>query len=112
MAKEASSLQTPSRELLHKMTRQNTENDLRASDNVKRIDDLEVFRKEFDGKGFDSKVLQSIRESHLIREELAIIIWQTLKNKIIWIIIGALGVIFIDVMVRVIPHLFSLLSGK
>ena len=81
--------------------------DLQAEANLKRIDDLEIFRKEFEGKEFDKKVLGSIKESHLIREELGKITWLAVKNKLIWVISTALGLILIDLFLRAIPSLIS-----
>lgn len=81
--------------------------DLQTSTNLKRIDDLEGFRKEFEGKEFDKKVLQSVKESHLIREEISDIVWKTIKNKIVWIILGLFGLVTIEVIYRLIPILIS-----
>jgi len=86
--------------------------DLRASDNLKRIDDLEIFRKEFEGRAFDEKVLKSIKESHLIREELKEITFQALKSKVVWIILAGLGVVLTDLIIRAIPHILSAIEGK
>lgn len=86
--------------------------DLQTTNNLKRIDDLEVFRKEFEGKEFDKKVLQSIQESHLLRAELEKIIWKTVKDKIIWIILGLFGIIITDLLLRAVPHILSLFSKK
>ncbi|HTX86988.1 MAG TPA: hypothetical protein VMC41_02905 [Candidatus Nanoarchaeia archaeon] len=82
--------------------------DLQTANNLKRIDDLECFKKEYEGKEFDKKVLLSIQESHSIREELEKINWNTIKNKIVWIITGFLGLVLTDLTLRAIPHLFSL----
>ena len=81
--------------------------DLKVDENLKRIDDLETFRKELEGKEFDKKVLQSILDSHSIREELAKIIWDTLKNKITWVILTFVGVILTDLLIRAIPHIIA-----
>lgn len=84
--------------------------DLQISENLKRIDELEVFRKELEGKEFDKKVLQSINDSHQIRNELETIIWKTIKSKITWIILGLVGLIITDLIIRTIPHILSLFS--
>lgn len=81
--------------------------DLQVDKNLKRIDELESFRKEFEGKSFDGKVLQSINDSHHIRTELEKIIWQTVRNKITWIILGLIALIFTELLLRAIPSLFS-----
>jgi hypothetical protein len=81
--------------------------DLKADENLRRIDDLETFRKELEGKEFDKKVLQSLLDSHSIREELAKIVWNTIKNKITWIILAFIGVILTDLLIRAIPNILS-----
>lgn len=86
--------------------------DLQASNNLKRIDDLESFKNEFTGKAFDKKVLDSIKESHTIREELSLVVWQTVRNKIVWIILGALGLVLLDILIRLIPAIISKLINK
>ena len=86
--------------------------DLQTDANLKRIDDLEIFRKEFEGKEFDKKVLQSIKDSHPIRTELEGITWKTVKGKINYFFWGAVGLILMDLLLRAIPNLLSLISGK
>lgn len=87
--------------------KQQPADDLQASDNLKRIDDLESFKKELEGKEFDKKVLLSIQESHPIREELSRIVWQTVKNKITWVILGYIGLILTDLFIRALPHILA-----
>lgn len=91
--------------------KQNSEDDLQADKNLRRIDELEAFRKEFQGKEFEKKVLEAVKESHPIREELKSITWETVKNKIVWIIIGGVSVIFIDLLIRAIPSILKAISN-
>ena len=85
--------------------------DLQTGSNLKRIDDLESFRKEFEGKAFYTKVAESIKESKLVEDEVKKVAWQTIREKIIWIILGGLGVIFIDLILRAIPSILSSFSS-
>lgn len=92
-------------------SRLQSDDDLHADKNLQRIDDLETFRKEFQGKEFDKKILDSIKDSHPIREELQSIIWQTFRNKITWIILGFVGLILTDLIIRAIPHILATIAG-
>ena len=84
--------------------------DLHADANLKRIDDLEVFRKAFEGKEFDKKIAESIRDSNLVCDEIKKVTWRMIREKIVWIILGGLALIFIDLLNRAIPRLLSLLQ--
>ena len=81
--------------------------DLQTGTNLKRIDDLESFRKEFEGTEFYSKILKAIQESRSIEEEIKRISWKRIREKIIWLILGASSLILIDFIIRAIPHLLS-----
>lgn len=67
--------------------RSQPEDDLQASGNLKRIDDLEIFRKEFEGKEFDKKIITAIDESSTLQKKIKELIWDTFKDKIIWVIL-------------------------
>ena len=84
--------------------------DLHTSTNLKRIDDLEDFRKEYDGKAFDNKVLQSIKDSSHIKEEIKKVSWQTIREKIVWAVLGGAGIVLTDLLIRVIPHILASLK--
>jgi hypothetical protein len=86
--------------------------DLDADKNLKRIDDLESFRKEFEGKAFDAKVLQSLKDSHPIRLELSSIVWDTIRGKVAVIFITLIGIIVTDLAIRAIPHILSAAFGN
>lgn len=81
--------------------------DLRAGDNLKRIDDLETFRQGLEGKEFDKKVLLSIQESHSIREELKKVGWILLKEKILWIVIGASSFVILGLLKELLMKLIT-----
>lgn len=80
--------------------------DLKAEQNIKRIDDLESFRNEFEGKNFDKKVLDSLRDYSEIRNEVKKLVWETIKDKSILIFIGALSIIFISIFKDSLSRLF------
>lgn len=81
--------------------------DLQAEGNLKRIDDLETFRKEFEGKAFYAKIAEAIKESKLVENEIKRVSWIMIREKIIWIILGGVIVIFTDLLIRAIPHIIS-----
>lgn len=45
--------------------------DLQASTNLQRIDDLEIFRKSFEGKELDEKIRNAIHESVPLQGEIS-----------------------------------------
>ena len=81
--------------------------DLQADANLKRLDGLEDFRKQYEGKAFEEKVANAIKDSRLVETEVKKIAWATIREKIIWIILGGLAVIFTDLIVRAIPNLLQ-----
>lgn len=72
--------------------------DLHATGNLKRIDDLESFRKELEGKELDKKVVCSIQDSTAVQEEIKKIVWITIKDKLVWVLLTLLALIFWDVL--------------
>lgn len=84
--------------------------DLQAGENLKRIDDLEDFRKQFEGKAFYEKIAEAIRESKLVECEIKNVAWLTVREKIIWIVLGGAGVVFADLLIRAIPHILTSLK--
>lgn len=72
-----------------------------------RLDNIEQFKKEYDGKNFDKKVLDSINESVLIQDKIKGIAWLSIRQKIVWIILGGVSIIFLDLVLRVIPRFFE-----
>ena len=91
--------------------KQTQPDDLQASANLKRIDELQSFKKDYEGKEFDKKVLLSIQESRDIEKEIKKISWLAMREKITWFILGGLGVIFIDLLLRVIPNILKAITG-
>ena len=85
-------------------------NDLNKDSFLGRVDKLEEFKVGFEGKEFDAKVLMSIKSSREIEQEIKCIAWKTIREKILWIIIGGAGLIFIDLLMRAIPHILHLIG--
>lgn len=86
--------------------------DLQSSENLKRVENLEEFRKEYEGKAFEAKVAVAVKESKLVEAEIETVLWNTLKKKIVWIILTAIVIIFFDTLrewaiataLKFIPH--------
>lgn len=60
--------------------------DLNADANLQRIDALEEFRKGYEGKEFDKKIITSIEESSVLQKKIKELIWETFKDKIVWVV--------------------------
>ena len=89
---------------------QSETDDLQSSGNLKRIDELEAFRKEFEGEKLYEKIADAIKKSKTVEEEVKKVAWATIREKIIWIILGGLGIILIDLIIKAIPHIISFLG--
>lgn len=81
--------------------------DFNKEEYTTKIEGLEKFREEFSGKNFDKKVCESIKESREIECEIKKIIWEAIRTKIVWIIIGGSAVIFTDLIIRAIPSILK-----
>ncbi len=81
--------------------------DLEVTSNVKRIDDLEAFRKELDGEKFYSRVIDAIQKSKDVDAEIRKVVWCTVKDKLVWIILTLLAIIFWDVLKELAVNLVS-----
>lgn len=82
------------------------ENDFDKEAYTNRVTTLEQFKEDYE-KNFDSKVLSAIKKDREIEGEIKSISWKMIREKIIWIILGGVGIIFIDVLIRVIPNFFD-----
>lgn len=90
------------------MTKNSTQiDDLQAEGNLKRINDLEVFRKEFEGTEFYAKVANAIKESRLVEAEVKRVAWGMVREKIVWILLGGIGIVLTDLVIRAVPHILS-----
>ncbi len=74
------------------MPPQRQSDDLQANTNLQRIDDLETFRKGFEGKDFDCKVCGAVKDSVPLQTEIKSLIWGVIKEKLFWII-GTIAVL-------------------
>ena len=86
--------------------------DLQADSNLKRIDALEGFRKDFEGEKFYERVMDSLKKSKEVDAEIKSIAWATIREKIVWVLLGGVALILIDILKDVIPHLISSLFAQ
>jgi len=87
---------------------QNNGDDLQAESNLKRIDDLEEFRKEFEGKKFDEKICNSVKDSVPVQTEIKKLVWGVIKDKMVWIV----GVIVLFLAKDVIASFLVKIADK
>lgn len=64
--------------------------DLQAEQNLRRIDDLETFRNEFEGLKFYEKVSTAIGESKAVEGKIKEVVWQLIKDKAVYFFIAAI----------------------
>ena len=83
---------------------QQNSDDLNAGGNLQRIDDLETFREGLEGKALDEKICKAIEDSTHIQENIAKVVWKTIKEKIVWIILTLLGLLLWDLIKDAISH--------
>lgn len=78
---------------------------LNSAEYTRKIDkheaDLEAVKKrldDLDGKELDKKICQAIEDSTHIQDKIGVIVWRTLKEKIIWILLTLLGLMVWDLL--------------
>lgn len=89
---------------------QQSGSDFASEEYAKKVDTLEEFRRGFEGKEFDKKVLNAIQDSSKLRDEIRKLSWQTIREKIVWIILGGVGIVLTDLVIRAIPSILAALS--
>jgi len=77
---------------------------------TKKVDDLETFRKEFEGEKLYEKIGNAIQKSKVVESEIKKIAWTTIREKIVLIILGGVGIILADLIIRAIPNILKALS--
>jgi len=89
-------------------------NDFDAKDLTKTVDqhhaDLVAMRKEIDelkDKKLDEKICKAIQDSTHIQEKIASIVWKTIKEKILWILLTILALMIWDVAKDVLVGFIS-----
>lgn len=82
--------------------------DLQTDSNLKRIDDLETFKKGFEGKELDAKVCNAIKDSVPLQTEIKSLIWGVIKDKMVWIV----GLIVLFLATNFISSLVSKMAEK
>ncbi len=89
---------------------QDQQNDFRPEDYTSRVESLEAFKDSFEGVHFYEKVADALSKSKDVEREVKKIAWETIKSKIVWLILGGLAIIFTDLILKAIPALISRLS--
>lgn len=84
--------------------KQSETGDFKASEYASRVEDLEAFRQELEGTKLYSKIVDAICESTSIQNKIKEIAWQSFKDKILWFILGAVGLVAIDIFKDWIIH--------
>lgn len=84
-----------------------TIDDSETSGNLKRINDLEEFRREFEGEKFYGRVVDAFQKSKEVDAEVRKLVWCTIKDKLVWIVLTLLAVIFWDVLKEVAVQVIS-----
>jgi len=87
-------------------------NDFNSEEYTKKIEGLDKFREEFSGKNFDKKICEAIKDSRELEKEIKTIVWETVKSKLVWIILTGLGLIFTDLLLKSIPSILSSVFGS
>ncbi|OFY95230.1 MAG: hypothetical protein A2309_02875 [Bacteroidetes bacterium RIFOXYB2_FULL_35_7] len=84
---------------------QPSSNDFNPKEIAKTIDqhqvDLSEIKNnlgELDGKKLDDKICKAIKDSTHIQKEIENVVWKTIKDKIIWIILTLLALLTWDVV--------------
>jgi len=87
------------------------DSDFNPKDFSEKLDNLDDFKKEYEGVNFHKKVQGAICESKLVEDEIKKIVWQVLKNRLAWVLLSGLGLILIDLLLRAIPGIIKAVSG-
>jgi hypothetical protein len=73
--------------------------------------DLETIKKglaELQDKKLDEKICKAIEDSTHIQEKISGLVWKTIREKIVWIILGLAGIVFFDIIKTILLKLLAL----
>lgn len=59
---------------------------------------METFMNDFEGEGFYQKICDAIEKSRLVEARIKKVTWETIREKIVWIILGAIGFVLLDLI--------------
>jgi hypothetical protein len=74
------------------------ESDFIAEGATKRLDALDDFKREYEGLNFYNKVVEAIKESTAVQDQIKLVFTASLKEKIIWLLFGAVGLVIIGLL--------------
>lgn len=93
------------------MAQNKPQNDFKPDEYATKFENVEKFIDDFSGKNFDKKICEAIKDTKSVEEEIKKIVWKTVKDKIIWIILGAIGLLIIQIVINLIPALTKKIIG-
>jgi len=67
-------------------------NDLDLAGALKKVEDAN------EGVNFDNKVKESICRSIYVRDEIKMVVWILLKEKIVWVVLGAGAFVVLELL--------------
>jgi len=67
-------------------------NDFDAPGAIKKVEDAN------EGVNFDNKVKEAICRSTYVRDEIKAVVWILLKEKIVWVVLGASTFVFLELL--------------
>ena len=89
----------------------NQKNNNNANDDLEgytaRLDDLESFKKEYEGEKFYEKIVTAFEKSKTVNDELEKLIWMVTKRKLWAVLLTGLGLILVDLVLRAVPSILS-----
>ena len=83
------------------------EDDFNPQDYTNRLDNLETFKQEFEGLSFYNKVKEAIEKSKDVNDLVKNLAWESIKQKLIWILLTGVGLIIVDLVLRAIPSILA-----
>jgi hypothetical protein len=96
---------------LTNMAQNKPQNDFKPDEYATKFENVEKFIDDFSGKNFDKKVCEAIKDAIGIQETIKEIVWKTIKDKIVWIILGAIGLLALQVIISLIPAITKKVMG-
>jgi len=77
------------------------ENDFDVAGAIKKVE------QDNDGINFDNKVKESIRRSVDVHAEIKCVVWSLLKEKVIWVVLGAFSFVLLEMLRMLLEKLIS-----
>lgn len=93
------------------MAQNKPQNDFKPDEYATKFENVEKFIDDFSGKNFDKKVCEAIKDATGIQETIKDLVWKTIKDKIVWIILGAIGLLALQIIINLIPAITKKVIG-